>query len=736
MRVIWRSKSRESNVNKVFATLAALSLAACSAQQQPSDIFDQIAQRCGQSFAGAMTSDDPRDADFASAALALEVRSCTDTEIRMPFHVGDDHSRTFILTRLDDGRLRFKHDHRHQDGVPDALSMYGGETTDAAGLNRAEFPADLETKALFDRADIPDSKQNTWSLTVSPTVLTYTLVRPGREFAAEFNLTDVIDSLPAPWGEGLIADKIFTGGPIYTGVEDSMTAEVVAVAGDRIVFAGDEIAGRVLISDSTETIDLAGNTLFPGFTDSHLHVIGVGQRERNLDLEGVASVVELQERVAEAASDQTASAITGRGWIETHWPEDRFPTAADLDAIESERPVVLGRADGHALVANTVAMERAGITDESPDPEGGAILRDENGKATGMFIDTAMAAFVIFMVEPEGEERASLYELGANVLASYGWTGVHDMSVNGADVALVESLDAQGRLAIRTAPYINPEDYEIAADRVGSTPLDAMVLAPGVKFYMDGALGSRGAALLEPYDDAPGETGLELTREQVARDMMDRALADGVQLAIHAIGDAGNRDLLDWMEASFTQVPQEDWAKSEPRWRVEHAQVLHPDDIPRFGQMGVIASMQPSHAIGDLHFAPSRIGLNRLEGAYAWQSLVDTNAMIAGGSDAPVERGEARIEFYAAAVRRDLNGYAGEGWNLDQALDRETALKLFTIWPAYATGREDVLGTIESGKLADFSVFNIDLMTAPDLELKDAVPVMTVVGGEIVFQIE
>jgi predicted amidohydrolase YtcJ len=217
---------------------------------------------------------------------------------------------------------------------------------------------------------------------------------------------------------------------------------------------------------------------------------------------------------------------------------------------------------------------------------------------------------------------------------------------------------------------------------------------------------------------------------------MRAALEDGVQLAVHAIGDAGNQRLLDWMEASFEAVGEDERTVADPRWRVEHAQVLAPTDIPRFGEMEVIASMQPSHAIGDLHFAASRIGLNRLEGAYAWRTLIEDGAMIAGGSDAPVERGEARIEFYAAAVRRDLNGFADEHWNLDQALDRETALKLFTIWPAYATFREDELGTIEVGKLADFSVFDRDLMTVPDAELAEARPVMTVVDGEVVWRAE
>lgn len=539
---------------------------------------------------------------------------------------------------------------------------------------------------------------------------------------------------PAPAPQPDYADRVFTGGVIYTGVEDSPTVELVAVDDGRIVFAGAAGEAEALIGPETDTVDLAGAAMFPGFTDAHVHVRGVGERERNLNLEGVRSIAELQAAVARAAEDATASIITGRGWIETHWPENRFPNAADLDAVELERPVVLVRADGHALVANTAAMDAVGITDETPDPDGGAILRDEDGAATGMMIDAAMAPFAALQPAPTRDERLALYELGAQTLAASGWTGVHNMSVAFEDVALMEELAVEGRMPIRIANYVNPEDYSQAAALVGTEALNERVRTPGVKFYMDGALGSRGAALLQPYADAPGNDGLFLAERPSSEDMMQDALRDGVQLAVHAIGDAGNRRLLNWMEASFDTVPPTERAEADPRWRVEHAQVLNPADIPRFGEMDVIASMQPSHAIGDLHFAPARIGLQRLEGAYAWRSLVESGALIAGGSDAPVERGEARIEFYAAAVRRDLNGFAGEGWNLDQALDRETALKLFTLWPAYATFRENELGTIEVGKIADFSVFDRDLMTVPDLELRRARPVMTVVDGVVVWR--
>ena len=531
------------------------------------------------------------------------------------------------------------------------------------------------------------------------------------------------------------ADSVFFGGPIHTGVEALPTVEFVAVDEGRIVFVGSAEEGAAFVGGETVEIDLAGAAMFPGFTDAHAHLMGIGQRERSLNLEGVASIAELRARVA-AAAEGTEGVVAGRGWIETHWPEGRFPTREDLDAVVPDRPVILVRADGHALVANSAALEAAGITADTPDPEGGEILKGPDGEPTGMLIDTAMNPVEALIQAPGPAERAELLALGSEVMASYGWTGVHDMSVDYANVPIMEQLAGEGRLKVRNYVSANATDYDAVAanlDRYG--PADP-VIARAVKLYADGALGSRGAALIEPYHDAPGSRGLVLVEEADALALMEAALADGVQLAVHAIGDRGNRLVLDWMEAAFAAVPPEQRAVAEPRWRIEHAQILNPADIARFAELGVIASMQPSHAIGDLHFAPDRLGMDRLQGAYAWRALIDEGAVIAGGSDAPVERGEARIEFYAATVRRDLEGYAGEGWHPEQAVGRAEALKMFTLWPAYASFREDELGTIALGKLADFSIFDRDLMSVPDEELADARPVMTVVGGEIVWRAE
>ncbi|WP_300544693.1 amidohydrolase [Maricaulis sp.] len=531
------------------------------------------------------------------------------------------------------------------------------------------------------------------------------------------------------------ADLVFHGGPIHTANDARPVVEAVAVQDGRIVFAGPQAGLTMWIGEETRIVDLDGAAMYPGFTDSHIHVLGVGQRERLLNLDDVTSVAELADRVAAAVAEAEPGAVVfGRGWIETHWPEGRFPTRDDLDPVSPDNPVVLVRADGHALVANSAALDAAGVTADSVAPEGGEILFDAAGEPTGMLIDTAMGSAQALVSAPAGAERADIYAEGAGRLASLGWTGAHDMSVPYTDVAMIEALAEADRLPIRVYVSINPDGY---ADLAGETPRmadDGRVITRAVKLYMDGALGSRGAALLEPYADRPETSGLAIAEADETIGLMTQALRDGVQMNVHAIGDRGNRHLLDWVEEALAQVPPEERAIEEHRWRDEHSQIVHPDDIPRFAELGVIASMQPSHAIGDLHFAPDRLGDERLDGAYAWQSLLDAGAHITGGSDAPVEQGDPRIEYYAAVARADLSGFQGENWHPDEALSRQDALKLFTLWPAFASFREDELGSIEEGKRADFTVFSADIMTAPATDILEVEPVMTVVDGEIVWE--
>ena len=511
---------------------------------------------------------------------------------------------------------------------------------------------------------------------------------------------------------------VYSGGTIYTG-RGLETVEAVAVDASGTIVMVSPPGSQDWDETEITHVDLQGAFMFPGFVDGHVHLLGVGQRELTLNLEGTASIAELVTRIErELQGLSSGQVLYGRGWIETGWPEARMPIAADLDAVSPDNPVILTRADGHALVANTAALNAAGITDDTSDVEGGQIERTSEGKATGVLIDNAMAAVLRLVSAPEEADIVAAYVVGAKEYSARGWTGVHNMSVNPQQAALMERLDLEGRLPLRIHNAFDQEGFELAAARQYETDT---ITNRAVKLYMDGALGSRGALLIQPYSDRPDSQGLSLMAPEILAEQMQRAATEDVQLAIHAIGDLANRHILNTFEAGGYAA--------DLRWRIEHTQVLHPDDISRIGVLGLIASMQPSHAIGDLKFAPARLGIERLVGAYAWQSLLGTNARIVGGSDAPVEVGSPLIEFYAAVARKDLSGVSGEGWHPEQALSRSQALALFTSAPAYAAFMEDRLGTIEVGKTADFSVFDRDLMTIPEAEILQTKPVFTVVAG-------
>lgn len=528
-------------------------------------------------------------------------------------------------------------------------------------------------------------------------------------------------------GQAQAQDLLLHGGPIYTG---EARVEALAVKDGKVVFAGSLDQARAA-APGAKDIDLRGAAAFPGFVDAHAHLSGVGFREMTLSLEGTSSIEELVSGLrAWAAAHPGSDPISGRGWIETHWPEKRFPSAADLDRAVPDRPVVLTRADGHALVANSKMLQLAGVAAETAAPSGGQILKDATGRPTGMLIDNAMDLVRAKLPPPTPAARAEAVKRGAELYAARGWTGLHNMSVSAEEVTDQQALAAKGELPIRIDNYLAPDAAADVLAKGPSQDATGLVRVRGVKMYMDGALGSRGAALLAPYSDAEG-TGLIVTPRNEIDAALAKARASGAQVAIHAIGDRGNRIVLDAYQQAFAaDLP----GLKAARWRVEHAQVLAPEDLPRFAQLGVVASMQPSHAIGDLFFAPARLGPQRLKGAYAWESLLKTGAVIAGGSDAPVEKGDPLVEFYAAAYRHDLKGYAGADWSLDEAVTRAQALAMFTSGPAYAAFRESELGKLAPGRPADISVFSVDLMTAPFEAIAKAHAVMTIVGGEVVYR--
>lgn len=524
-------------------------------------------------------------------------------------------------------------------------------------------------------------------------------------------------------------DMMIHGGPIHTGVENAPAAEAVIVQGGRIAWVGRRADAPQTPADMT-VIDLKGASLYPGFTDGHGHLAGIGARELTLNLEGAASIAEAMARLSAWAEANPEGPITGRGWIETHWPEGRMLERTDLDAAAPGRVVLLGRSDGHALVASTAALEAAGITAATEAPFGGDILTDEAGTPNGLLIDAAMA--LVDDLRPADSEafRRQTYEAGFEVYARYGWTGIHSMSVPIADVPLMEAMAEAGEAPLRVYNSITPEGAEALFVSGPRAVADGRVITRAIKLYADGALGSRGAALFQPYADAAHTSGLMQMTDEDALPLYRAALRNGVQITTHAIGDRGNAQVLDW----YAEVLGEAEAGADPRWRIEHAQVLRPADFARFHDIPVIASMQPSHAIGDLHFAPDRLGDARLDGAYAWRSLMDAGVTVVGGTDAPVERGDPLIEFYAAVARRDLNGFQGPNWRPDEAVDRADALRMFTLGPAYASFREDELGTIEVGKRADFTVFDIDLMTVPAEDIPGGRALMTVLDGEIAWR--
>ena len=530
-------------------------------------------------------------------------------------------------------------------------------------------------------------------------------------------------------------ELLIRGGTIYTGVAEQPTAEVVLVQDGRIAYVGP--ASGVPEIDYAETLDLQGATLFPGFTDGHAHLDGIGWRELTLNLEGSTSVAEAMARLAAWAEENPEGPIVGRGWIETHWPEARFLTAADLDAAAPGRIVLLSRSDGHAVVASSAALAAAGVDASTVAPSGGEILKGPDGSPSGLLVDAAEQLVAGLMPQADPETLREAYRAGFRVEAAYGWTGIHFMSAPWRDIPLLEAMAEAGEAPLRIYNSVTPDG---AAALIAGGPrsvADGRIITRAIKYYADGALGSRGAALFEPYADRPETTGLmQITGEEIIP-LYEAALRGGIQVATHAIGDRGNASVAEWYQQALNAVPAGDRPHgADVRWRIEHAQILRPSDYHWFKDLPIIASMQPSHAIGDLHFAPARLGDARLDGAYAWHSLVDMGVIVVGGSDAPVERGSPLIEFYAAVARADLEGFQGPDWRPGEAVDRATALKMFTLWPAWASFREDELGTIEVGKRADFSAFSVDLMTAPVADILNGRAVLTVVDGVVVYRAE
>jgi len=535
------------------------------------------------------------------------------------------------------------------------------------------------------------------------------------------------------------ADIVFQNGNVYTANDKAPRAQAIAVKGDRIVFVGSNTAAQKFVGANTRVVDLKGNTVLPGFTDSHQHLSGVGQREMTLNLEGTTSLDDLLAKLKERV-DQTKPGewVTGRGWIETHWQPAVFPTRWDLDKVSPNNPVILGRADGHGAVANSAALKLAGVDKSTSNPFGGEISKDkQSGEPNGMLLDAAQGLVRRRVPPTSAEDAERAVVLGVKRDIELGWTQIQDAGGSYADVDIFKKLYAAGTIKLRIYKAVygpGPNATRLLNEGPTIGAFGNRFNVRTIKVVSDGALGSRGAALLGPYSDAPDTSGFLTVKAEELRPMLVEALRKGIQVETHAIGDRANRFILDEYETAFKAVPPGQRKVAEPRWRVEHAQIVNPADIPRFAKLGVIPSMQPSHAIGDLFFAPKRLGIERLAGAYAWESFIKSGVVVPGGSDAPVERGEPMIEFYAAVARKDQKGFSGEGWHPEEAVTREQALKMFTLWPAYAAFEEKLRGTIETGKLADLTILSADIMTIPELQILKTRCVMTVINGEIVYE--
>jgi hypothetical protein len=526
------------------------------------------------------------------------------------------------------------------------------------------------------------------------------------------------------------ADLVVVNAHIYTADSAHWTAEALAVKGGRIVFVGSQSGAMKYKGDSTKIEDVAGATVVPGLTDAHGHVVNLGLR--GIDLMGTATYDEVIAKIAERAkATPKGEWILGRGWDQNDWPEKSFPTHDKLSAAVPNNPVYLTRVDGHAGLANAVALKLAKITAGTKDPVGGRVEHTANGAPSGVFVDNAQA-LMRSVIPP-----ATLDQTKAAILAAqeqmhrWGLTGVHDAGEAALAMQAYDELGKAGQLDSRFYVMLS-DNAELLQTWFARNPAvgayDGRLWVRMIKGYMDGALGSRGAALLAPYSDDPKNSGLLLSTPEHIRELADQALLHGYQLGVHAIGDRGNRLVLDAYEAALKAHPSKD-----PRFRIEHAQILDPADIPRFKQLGVIPSMQASHQTSDMYWAKDRLGESRLVGAYAWQSLLKTGVIVPNGSDFPVEKVNPLISFHSAISRQDDKNWPDGGWQPQERMTRDQAFLAMTMWPAYAAFQEAELGSITVGKRADFVVLDKDIMKVPAAEVLATGVVATYVGGKLVY---
>lgn len=544
---------------------------------------------------------------------------------------------------------------------------------------------------------------------------------------------------PAVLGAQRAADLVLTNGRIYTVDTARPLVSALAMRDGRIVFVGSDAEAKVLGGPGARVIDLHGATVMPGFVDAHVHLLSLGTSLRRVNLAGSRSYDEVIARVKAWAKDvKPGKWIIGRGWDQTRWPSKEFPTHEALSRTFPNNPVVLARIDGHALLANARAMQLTGVTAATVDPSGGRIMRLPSGAPSGVFVDNAQDLIDRATPASSPDEKRKAILAAIADCNRWGLVGVHDAGEEASTIAIYEELARARNYNLRN--YVMLSDPGEPGSRAALSnpylrrgPESALygghLWIRAIKLYADGALGSRGAALLAPYSDEPSNSGLLLSKPEHIRSMAEMALRRGFQVDVHAIGDRGNRIVLDAFESALRVVP-----RADHRFRIEHAQILSPQDIPRFAKLGVIPSMQATHQTSDMRWAETRLGPERIRGAYAWRSLLNTGVVIPNGTDFPVEEVNPLLTFHAAVTRQDPDNLPAGGWYPAEKMTREEALQSMTIWPAYAGFQESVMGSLTPGKYADFVVLDRDIMRVPDTELLGARVLSTWIGGKRVYE--
>jgi predicted amidohydrolase YtcJ len=545
------------------------------------------------------------------------------------------------------------------------------------------------------------------------------------------------------------ATLVVKGGTIYTMDPAQPKVEAVVVVADTIAFAGSEKEANEWIGKETKVIDLQGKTMTPGFVEGHAHIMGIGYNELNLDLMGVTSFDEIVARVQEAVSKaKPGEWIIGRGWHQDKWTTKPdvmvkgFPVHKKLSEVSPTNPVYLAHASGHAIFVNAKAMEIAGVNQLSKENlqtvkiEGGEIIRDELGNPTGLFSEGMAMGLINKHLPEESEERnATALELAIKACHRNGITSFHDAGASGNSIALFHKFKEEGKLDLRLYVMISGGDRQLVHEWLRKGPeIDpkANLTIRSIKLHCDGALGSRGAWLLEPYTDRSDYSGAPTISLDTILSTSRAGLNAGFQVCSHAIGDKMNQEVLNRYETAFNENP--DKAKDH-RFRIEHAQHLHPNDIARFGKLGVIPAMQAIHMSSDRPWAIDRLGEKRIvEGAYMWQSLLKSGAKIVNGTDAPVEPVDPIPSFYASVSRRTLKGQPEGGYEPAEKMTREQALRSYTLDAAFGAFQEKQLGSIEKGKFADFTILTQDIMEVAEGQILDTKVAMTIVGGKVVYE--